>query len=52
MLGRRVVTDPIQNHAQLTLMRLVEQPIESLQRAEPRLDVAIVTDVVAELLER
>src|SRR5690242_2927998 len=33
-------------------MRFVEQPVECLQRAEPRLDVAVVADVVAEFLER
>jgi len=47
-----VVADPVEDDAQLTPMRFVDQPIERLQRAESRLDVAIVADVIAELFQR
>ena len=52
MLRRRMVADPIEDHAQVALVRFLEQSIEGCEGAEPRLDVAVVADVVTELLER
>jgi hypothetical protein len=52
MLVRRVVRDEIEDHLDPARMRLRNQPLEIRQRAEDRIDVGIVGDVVAEILHR
>ena len=52
MLVGGVRDDRIDHHAQAEPMRLVDQRVEIGQRAEHRIDVAIVGDVVAEILHR
>ena len=42
----------VDHDPQAQRMRALDQPIEILERAEDRIDVAIVGDVVAEILHR
>ena len=52
MLVGGVRDDRIDHHAQPEPVRLVDQRVEIGERAEHRIDVAIVGDVVAEILHR
>ena len=49
---RGVVRHEIDDHADLAAMRLFEKMIEVLERAEDRIDIAVVGDVVTEVGHR
>ena len=49
VLIRRMVQYQVRNDSYVTVMRLVDEPIEVSQGAELRIDVAVVADVVAEI---
>jgi hypothetical protein len=52
MLIRRVVRDEVDEHADAAPVRLLEQMVEVVERAEDRIDVAVIGDVVAEIGHR
>ena len=47
MLGGRVVRDEIDEDSKAEVVRVADEQIEVSQRAEPRVDVAVVPHVVA-----
>ena len=49
MLVGRVIGDQIENHTDAARVRVREQPVEIGERAEERVDVAVIGDVVAEV---
>jgi hypothetical protein len=50
--GRGVAEHEVDQHLQPQLMRPVDQRVEIAQRAEHRIDVAVVADVIAEIEHR
>ena len=52
MLVARVVRNPVDQHAQPARVRVGQEPVEVGERAEERIDVAVVRDVVAVVLHR
>jgi hypothetical protein len=52
VLVRRVVRHVVEQHAQPAPVRLLDQVLGVRERAEPRVDVAVVGDVVAEVDHR
>jgi hypothetical protein len=47
-----MIPDPVENHVQIAPVRFLDETVERLERAETRLDAAVVADVVSELAER
>jgi len=47
-----VVRDEVEQHADTQLMGFLDERIEDLEVAEPRIDLAVIRDVVAVVGER
>ena len=52
VLGRGMAEHLVDHHLQPQPVRLVQQAVEILQRAEQRIDLAVIGDVVAEIRHR
>ena len=52
MLVRRVARDEVDDHADVPAMRLGDEAVEIGDRAEDRVDVGVIRDVVAEVGHR
>ena len=52
MLVGRVIQDEVHDNANAAAVRFSREPVEVSQRSETRINVAVVHDIVAEVMHR
>ena len=50
MRDRRMVGDKVENDFELSAMRFLNEAVESFERAEDRINPAIISDIIAEIM--